>query len=448
MIDLIAGRYTVRAGFGAAFDADNVGGNMLGLGISLTRANLGVSVRNFDFTNGTLPAVVTFTRAGTATYFDAAGVLQIATADQPRFDHDPVTKAPKGLLIEGSRTNAITHSNDYNNAAWIKNVSGSITLTSNAHAGLDGALTADTFATTAGAAGVLRTDVHTGLSVGNMVTMTLAVKPLTGYCKIRVGYGGTAFSTAAQAVFDLIAGTSAAYGAETTRNMTLLPSGYWLISLTATVTVAGTANVSIYSHDATAQTFAVYHSQSEIGAFGTSIIPTTTAAATRAADTAVMTGANFSRWFNPVEGTIAVDFSTFNTGISPTGGNSSYCVFDIDSAAAANSDYALFLSAAYPGYRGQVTVAGTYQAVFNSTLPLGTGALTKYALAYKANDFAASYNGGAALVDAAGTLPPAPDRIAIGSPNGGTGSRLFGHIRRIRYWPNRLSNALLQEVTA
>ena len=52
------------------------------------------------------PAVdLTFTRASTATYFDKDGVLQTAAADEMRFDHDPVTGEPLGVLIEESATN-------------------------------------------------------------------------------------------------------------------------------------------------------------------------------------------------------------------------------------------------------------------------------------------------------------------------------------------------------
>ena len=63
-----------------------------------------------DFTTGALPDGVSFTRAGSATYFDAAGVLQTALADVPRFDHNPVSGALRGLLIEESRTNQLLSS--------------------------------------------------------------------------------------------------------------------------------------------------------------------------------------------------------------------------------------------------------------------------------------------------------------------------------------------------
>lgn len=51
-----------------------------------------------------------YTRSGTATYFDATGTMQTATANTPRFDHDPITLAAKGLLVEGTGTNYVRNS--------------------------------------------------------------------------------------------------------------------------------------------------------------------------------------------------------------------------------------------------------------------------------------------------------------------------------------------------
>jgi len=59
---------------------------------------------------GVLDPLITFTRASTATYFDAAGVMQSAAVNAPRWDYDPATLQLRGLLIEEARTNLLLNS--------------------------------------------------------------------------------------------------------------------------------------------------------------------------------------------------------------------------------------------------------------------------------------------------------------------------------------------------
>jgi len=54
----------------------------------------------------TFSDIVTFTRAGSANYVDAAGVTQSAGPNVPRFDHDPGTLAPLGLLMDDTDADA------------------------------------------------------------------------------------------------------------------------------------------------------------------------------------------------------------------------------------------------------------------------------------------------------------------------------------------------------
>ena len=58
-----------------------------------------------DFTAGVLPAGVSVTRSSPATVVNPAGVRVTVPANSPRFDHDPETGAPLGLLLEGGTTN-------------------------------------------------------------------------------------------------------------------------------------------------------------------------------------------------------------------------------------------------------------------------------------------------------------------------------------------------------
>jgi hypothetical protein len=84
--------------------------------------------------------LITFTRASSGTYVDSAGVLQTATTDVPRFDHNPTTGESLGLLVEEQRTNSLTYSEDFTNAAWVPLLAA---VTGNAIAAPDGATTAD-----------------------------------------------------------------------------------------------------------------------------------------------------------------------------------------------------------------------------------------------------------------------------------------------------------------
>ena len=100
-------------------------------------------------------------------------------------------------------------------------------------------------------------------------------------------------------------------------------------------------------------------------------------------------------------------------------------------------------------YRGAGTTGATVvDATVNQADLTPTGALTantvaKLTLAYKANDFAASGNGGTVVTDATGTVPTGMSQVFLGGPSG----VLNGYIRRITYYPVRLTNANLQAIT-
>jgi hypothetical protein len=84
-------------------------GNMLGGAGALNADKLAL---NLQFaTDKTLTArkgpTPVFTRASTATFIGSNGLIQSAAINAARFDHDPITLACKGLLIEESRTNLV-----------------------------------------------------------------------------------------------------------------------------------------------------------------------------------------------------------------------------------------------------------------------------------------------------------------------------------------------------
>lgn len=65
---------------------------------------------DWNFAGGALPSALTFSRASTATYYNAAGTLVTAASGSPRLTYDPVTHAALGLLVEEQRTNLLLNS--------------------------------------------------------------------------------------------------------------------------------------------------------------------------------------------------------------------------------------------------------------------------------------------------------------------------------------------------
>lgn len=74
---------------------------------------------------GTLDPRITYTRTGNASVIDSSGAMQIVAANVPRFDFDPVTLAPEGIIAEPAATNLLL------NSATL--VTQSVTVTAAAH---------------------------------------------------------------------------------------------------------------------------------------------------------------------------------------------------------------------------------------------------------------------------------------------------------------------------
>jgi hypothetical protein len=92
-----------------------------------------------DFYSKEIDPRITFSRASDKTYYDHKCRLCYADVDEPTIDHDPVTGECKGLSIWESRTNLLTYSEDFDNAAWVKTRSA---VVPNAITAPDGSLTA------------------------------------------------------------------------------------------------------------------------------------------------------------------------------------------------------------------------------------------------------------------------------------------------------------------
>ena len=150
-----------------------------------------------------------------------------------------------------------------------------------------------------------------------------------------------------------------------------------------------------------------------------------------------MTGTNFSDWFNATEGTMVATASVFQTGVSfpPV-----FVVWD----GTTQNQMRISLVSSTLTRRFSVTTLNAGQADFNGG-NLGNFAKDlpfTIAGAYKNNDFAGAAGGGAVSTDTVGTVPTV-NSATFGLFN----SYLNGHIKKIAYYPVRLSDANIQALT-
>ncbi len=394
---------------------------------------------------------ITFTRASTATYFDSTGTLQSAAINDPRLDYNPSTLAAQGLLIEESRTNSIRNNTMVGAVAgtpgtaptnWtISTATGNLTTreivgtgTENGIAYVDvrfvasGAFTASIYA-----------DSATGVAASNGQTWTTSF-----YVKLA---GGSLTNVTVQtSIVENDSGGIFLAGAD---SATFVPTSAALstqrFTQTRTNTNASTAfewsRVKVNFTGAGDVTLRIGLPQLEQGAFATSVIPTTTTALTRAADGASVN--TLSPWFNSTASTLYAEWTNIAAAI-PTG--ATQVVAEISEATSANF---------YRIFQSQVVGVKATSNMFSGGANPGrleaggaySNATVKAASAFAASDRALSANGGAAVTSATGALPVGVTTLLLGQQIGNL-NFINGWLRRVSYYPRRLSNAELVSITS
>lgn len=185
--------------------------------------------------------------------------------------------------------------------------------------------------------------------------------------------------------------------------------------------------------------------QLEAGAFPTSYIKTQAATATRAADVASITGTNFSSWYRQDEGTVFANFKGFV--VRPSLTYDRYLSINSNDANLNSMDFSTQTAS---GGGAQNQILGTIRTnnVTEASLIVSGGGPQfggRAALAYATNDAAYTINGATVVTDNTVTLFTATQLKIMGQAV--YQPQPSGHIRRLTYWPQRLSNAVLQSIT-
>ena len=372
----------------------------------------------------------------------ADGLIKYAGVNEPRFDHNPVTGESLGLLVEEARTNLLMYSEQFDDNSWSKV---NCTVTANATTGPSGAFTADKLIPNVGTvSSYVICSQSFSITSGAAYTQSWFVKA-DGYRYVSAFefYSGTG---AGLVTFDLQTGTvsSAANGATTANGQIItLGNGWFRVSYSYTATSSGASprlyvsgsgtSITSVTGDGTSGVF-VWGAQLEAGAFPTSYIPTTTAAVTRSADVASITGTNFSSWYRQDEGTLFMDLRNDQGPLA---------VFAVMQTAGIDPRV-LQLSNGVSGTAAEAYSSGKYSLGFGPYTSLNTR--LKMANAMQLNNVGFSANGATALTDASFT-PPTVDRLSIGFISGTAVPMKRGTISRLTYWPKRLPNSQLQTLT-
>ena len=398
-----------------------------------------------DFTTGVLDSRVTVTRAlNTATRVNSSGFIESVNADIPRFDYDPVTFLPKGLLIEETRSNLHRQSEAFS-SPWTTTRASVVSAAVQAPSGVNSVIAFTEDATnnfshelyqntTKAASAITYTySLYVKKAGRDWICVTIWDNSANGnrfWFNVNTGAKGstTTFGTPfTSATYDIVAAQA----------------GFYKIFMTLTSNTATNLAVTLYSTNAdnsTAPAVAlnaaglyVYGSQLEAGAFATSYIPTTTTRLTRNADVVSMTGTNFSDWYNATEG-------TFMANVSSLGTFAFNSVIDANDGTTLNRIGIRYNSASVAS--GLIIVNNVQQGPVNpATAP--NAAASKFVLAYKADSFAASYRASTVATDTSGTVPTVT-QLDIGNFISSSASQLNGHFIQLSYYPLRLTNNEVQ----
>jgi hypothetical protein len=380
-----------------------------------------------DFANSkALDPRVSFSRATTATYVGADGLIKTAAINEPRFDHSPSTGESLGLLIEEARTNIIVSSQSFNSGGWNQD---GISLTASAGTAPDGTNTATSIVQ--GTANNRTYHFDNSGVTGSKVFSIFAKANAGTSLEIRsIG----SMSPSATATVNLSSGTVSGFTGATIEKY---PNGWYRVLLPVSVSTASGSS-TYWTIFGPASSVLIWGAQLEAGAFPTSYIPTVAATVTRSADVAQMTGTNFSSWYNQNEGTVFCDFSPERTsnatrwaaqfGSTTTTGPNAFIIGKIG----ASSLYA----------ETRVSSAGQYSVSQAMTSSRG-----KIAYAVANGSHRAAFDGTLAT-SGTGTFAALSDTILhIGKNVAGT-EILCGTITRLVYWPKRLADAQIQNLTA
>ena len=390
---------------------------------------------------------ITYTGGDNGTYFDQNGVLQTSGTDIPRFDHNPVTGAPLGLLIEEARENLGLGSEDASdNSNELR-----VTVSTNTAVAPDGNTTMDSLLETADTnTHQLNLDILT-VSSSTLYTITYSFKKLNNdYVELSWIENGVS-SLTPHIVFRFSTEAVVASSGITSSFIQNIGNGIYRIGFSATTESDTTGMLPIIltnTDGSSQQSYAgntsngvyLWGKQIEAGAFPSSSIKTVGAAVTRSADVATIALSDVPG-FNQSAGTILIE--AVIPSINAASGQALVVIDDggltdrIRINQTASADTVQIATTNSSGNNGSSQLTG-----------IVAGTAFKIAGAYAQDDVVVAFDGTLGTADTTTDLPTTDALTTLRIGRDSAGDATNGHIARLVYWNVRQTDEFLQDVTA
>lgn len=389
--------------------------------------------------------LITFTRSSAGGRFNERGIYEMVPANQPRFNFNPTTLQPLGILTEESRTNQITFSSSMSGGSWVVS-------RATRSAGVNGPDGLPSVKIVEEKDAALPREMAFTLPITALTPQCVwvLVKPTGEGSKRNIRMNLTSNGVvdgSTQSTFDLVRKTITQQQPGVPAFMEELVNGWFVVGFVYTpiraqatgifFTLAADEGGVQYPSDGISGMNLCWP-QLEAGSFRTSYIPTQASQVTRTADTARVN--TLSPWFNPAAGTLLVDYelTTPSTGNIPRG----QLV-----AITESGNNRLALRARDTAGNSPMMVMGNGASVTTTVSKQVNLGKMRAAFSYNTSSSSLSVNGESPVNSSSGWVYGDLSGKYLGLGNVEGGQFLNGYIRAVRYYPFKLTDAELQALT-
>jgi hypothetical protein len=379
-------------------------------------------------TNGT--GDFTFTRSGNATRVNSEGLIELVSTNVPRLNYpliDGVVQGCPSLLLEPSRTNLVTFSEQFDNAAWVKSFS---ILTSNAATSPDGYTNADKLIATSVLDGHIVRQPATLTDSTNYSLSVFAKAAEYDFCRLQPT---TKDGTSNNTFFNLVTGVVASTGVGHTATIEDFSNGWYRCTIVYNAgTGATTTNQQRIgvSQDGINQSFLgndssgiyIWGAMLEAGSYPTSYIPSLTGSqTTRSAETC--NNAGDVNTFNDSEGVLFSEISA----LADDGTDRVISLSD----GSANNRIILYYNSSNNLVAQVYSISNTIQATITVT-NFDISNFSKASIKYDTNSIKLYLNGFLIESKSIATAPINLSELAF--DNGVGGADFYGNTKQIQYF--------------